>query len=72
MLICMFKSNFKESLGYDMIIPGSEIPKWFSHHIILSVINYVVFVLYEHHPLDQIDSANLGFVRITHQLVPLK
>jgi hypothetical protein len=31
MLICMFQSNFKESLGYDMIILGSEIPKWFMY-----------------------------------------
>ena len=31
-LICVFQGNFKETSGYDMIISGSKIPKWFSHH----------------------------------------
>nr|POF23632.1 hypothetical protein CFP56_75061 [Quercus suber] len=32
MLRHYFQGNFKETSGYDMIIPGSKIPKWFSHH----------------------------------------
>ena len=80
----MFQGNFKETSGYDMIIPGSKIPKWFSHHSegaslnlqvpsllcnkLMGIILCVVFALREHHPLDLIDSANWGFLKITHQL----
>ncbi|KAK9995167.1 hypothetical protein SO802_024870 [Lithocarpus litseifolius] len=76
--------NFKETSGYDMIILGSKIPKWFSHHSegaslnlqvpsllcnkLTGIVLSVVFALCEHHPLDLIDLANWGFLRITHQL----
>ena len=67
-----------------MIIPGSKIPKWFSYHSegaslnlqvpsllcnkLMGIVLCVVFALCEHHPLELIDSANWGFLRITHQL----
>ena len=34
----------------------------------MGIILCVVFALREHHPLDLIDSANWGFLKITHQL----
>lgn len=78
-MICMFQSHCKQD-SYSLVIPGSQIPKWFSHQNVGTSVNLqvpshlcnkfkgivvcIVFVL--HQKLFSINDC--GFMRCTHKL----
>ena len=72
---CMFQ------FAYHVVIPGSEIPKWFSHQNVGASVNLdlscnklmgiavcAVFVFRQHHPLHQLHINDYGYMIGTHYL----
>ena len=72
---CMFQ------FAYHVVIPGSEIPKWFSHQNVGASVNLdlscnklmgiavcAVFVFRQHHPLHQLHIQDYGYMIGTHEL----
>jgi hypothetical protein len=75
------------SYGFGIVIPGSKIPKWYSHQSVgtsvnLQVPSYLcnkmgitfcaVFVLHQHHPPDQLDDLYLAKPHKTRHLLGWK
>ena len=75
---------FQGDEAYIIVIPGGEIPKWFSHQSVGNSVNLqvpsnlcnklmgvavcAVFVLHQHRPLQKLESDNVGGYKITHTI----
>ena len=82
-MISIFQEHSKQNLSDPyLVIPGSEISKWFSHQKVGSSMNLqvpsdlfykcmgiavcFVHVFRQHHPLDQLHFVEVGSFKITH------
>jgi hypothetical protein len=75
---------FQGDEDYGTIIPRREIPKWFTHRSaeaslkikvpsdlcdkLMGIVVCAVFVLRQHHPIDQLHCKYLNWNRVTHEL----